>query len=103
MLRLPQFGVESPETVDGVVAALQANAGARVIADHLRHHSNRRSSAEAGSEQLREGAAQGALRSAGHDGLGEEFDRGGELRIGCNARRRQQCCGQRDRQWQGQG
>ena len=32
MLRLPQFGVESPETVDGVVAALQANAGARVIA-----------------------------------------------------------------------
>ena len=32
MLRLPQFGVESPETVEGVVAALQANAGARVIA-----------------------------------------------------------------------
>ena len=32
MLRLPQFAVESPETVDGVVAALQANAGARVIA-----------------------------------------------------------------------
>ncbi len=32
MLRLPQFAVESPETVEGVVAALQANAGARVIA-----------------------------------------------------------------------
>lgn len=32
MLRLPQFQVESPETVEGVVAALQANAGARVIA-----------------------------------------------------------------------
>ena len=32
MLRLPQFEVESPETVEGVVAALQANAGARVIA-----------------------------------------------------------------------
>ena len=32
MLRLPQFEVESPETVDGVVAALQARAGARVIA-----------------------------------------------------------------------
>ena len=32
MLRLPQFEVESPETIEGVVAALQANAGARVIA-----------------------------------------------------------------------
>lgn len=32
MLRLPHFEVESPETVEGVVAALQANAGARVIA-----------------------------------------------------------------------
>jgi hypothetical protein len=27
MLRLPQFEVESPETIEGVVAALQANAG----------------------------------------------------------------------------
>jgi len=32
MLRLPQFSVESPDTVEGVVAALQRHAGARVIA-----------------------------------------------------------------------
>lgn len=32
MLRLPQFQVETPDTVEGVVAALQRHAGARVIA-----------------------------------------------------------------------
>jgi CO/xanthine dehydrogenase FAD-binding subunit len=32
MLRLPVFEVESPDTVEGVVAALQARPGSRVIA-----------------------------------------------------------------------
>lgn len=32
MLRLPVFEVESPDTVEGVVAALQARPGARVVA-----------------------------------------------------------------------
>lgn len=32
MLRLPAFEVESPDTVEGVVAALQARPGARVVA-----------------------------------------------------------------------
>ena len=32
MLRLPQFEVESPDTVEGVVEALQRRAGARLIA-----------------------------------------------------------------------
>jgi 4-hydroxybenzoyl-CoA reductase beta subunit len=32
MLRLPAFEVESPDTIEGVVAALQARPGARVVA-----------------------------------------------------------------------
>lgn len=32
MLRLPQFEVESPDTVEGVVTALQRRPGARLIA-----------------------------------------------------------------------
>lgn len=32
MLRLPQFGVELPETVDAVVALLRDNPGARIVA-----------------------------------------------------------------------
>jgi hypothetical protein len=66
MLRLPQFEVESPETVEGVVAALQANAGR--AGDRRRHghpaqpQALPRHAADADQPGAGDGAARGGTR-----------------------------------------